>query len=118
MVFCNISPEDIILKEEIDAFAKAHPDRFKVTYVVDKAGADWKGPTGYLTVDLVKKYMPELGSEGNKVFVCAPPGTSHLSESQIVSDRIVLFLTIVLNRFLNSHDEACQWRQGTQIHSG
>ncbi|KAF8988329.1 NADH-cytochrome b5 reductase [Podila verticillata] len=72
-VFCNISPEDIILKDEIDAFAKAHPDRFKVTYVVDKAGADWKGPTGYLTLDLVKKHMPELGSEGNKVFVCAPP---------------------------------------------
>ncbi|KAG0341343.1 NADH-cytochrome b5 reductase [Podila humilis] len=72
-IFANVSPEDIILKKELDAFAKEHPDRFKVTYVVDKAGEDWKGPTGYVTLDMVKKYMPEIGSEGNKAFICAPP---------------------------------------------
>ncbi|KAF9419553.1 NADH-cytochrome b5 reductase [Podila epigama] len=77
-IFSNVSPEDIIMKEELDAFAKQHPDRLKITYVVDKAGADWKGPTGYVTLDMVKKYMPEIGTSGNKAFICGPPGMMKL----------------------------------------
>ncbi|KAI1303944.1 NADH-cytochrome b5 reductase [Mortierella claussenii] len=73
LIFANVSPDDIILKDEIDAFAKAHPDRFKVTYVVDKASDAWKGPTGYVTTELIKKYNPEIGQGNTKVFVCGPP---------------------------------------------
>ncbi|KAF9576254.1 NADH-cytochrome b5 reductase [Mortierella alpina] len=73
LIFANVTPEDIILKDEIDGFAKAHPDRFKVTYVVDKPVDGWKGPTGYITADLIKKHVPEIGSGNSKVFVCGPP---------------------------------------------
>ncbi|KAF9918577.1 NADH-cytochrome b5 reductase [Lobosporangium transversale] len=73
LIFANVTPEDIILKDEIDAFAKAHPDRFKVTYVVDKPVEGWTGPTGYVTAELIKKYNPEIGQGNTKVFVCGPP---------------------------------------------
>ncbi|KAF9997957.1 NADH-cytochrome b5 reductase [Entomortierella chlamydospora] len=73
LIFANVTPEDIILKDEIDAYAKAHPDRFKVTYVVDKPVDGWKGPTGYVTAELIKKYNPEIGTGNTKVFVCGPP---------------------------------------------
>ncbi|KAF9175153.1 NADH-cytochrome b5 reductase [Mortierella sp. AD011] len=73
LIFANVTPEDIILKDEIDAYAKAHPDRFKVTYVVDKPVDGWNGPTGYVTAELIKKYNPEIKTGNTKVFVCGPP---------------------------------------------
>ncbi|KAF9152189.1 NADH-cytochrome b5 reductase [Linnemannia schmuckeri] len=73
LIFGNVTPEDIILKDELDAYAKTYPDRFKVTYVVDKAVDGWKGPTGYITADLIKKYIPEVATGNTKVFVCGPP---------------------------------------------
>ncbi|KAG0314586.1 NADH-cytochrome b5 reductase [Dissophora globulifera] len=72
LLFANVTPEDIILKDELDGYAKAHPDRFKVTYVVDKPPAGWKGPTGYINADMIKKVFPEIGKGNNKVFVCGP----------------------------------------------
>ncbi|KAG0201208.1 NADH-cytochrome b5 reductase [Mortierella sp. GBA30] len=73
LIFGNVTPEDIILKDEIDGYAKTHPDRFKVTYLVDKPAEGWKGPTGYVTADLIKKTVPDIGSGNSKVFVCGPP---------------------------------------------
>lgn len=73
LIFANVTPEDIILKDELDAYSKAHPDRFKVTYVVDKAVDGWKGPTGYVNAELIKKHIPEVTTGNTKVFVCGPP---------------------------------------------
>jgi cytochrome-b5 reductase len=36
LLFANVSEGDILLKDKIDAMAAAHPDKFKVHYVVDK----------------------------------------------------------------------------------
>lgn len=36
LLFANVSEGDILLKDKIDAMAAAHPDRFRVHYVVDK----------------------------------------------------------------------------------
>jgi NAD(P)H-flavin reductase len=36
LLFANVSEANILLKDKIDAMAAAHPDRFKVYYVVDK----------------------------------------------------------------------------------
>ncbi|KAG0252729.1 NADH-cytochrome b5 reductase [Mortierella polycephala] len=73
LIFGNITPEDIILKDEIDAYARDYPDRLKVTYVVDKPVEGWTGPTGYITADLIKKHIPDIGAGNHKVFVCGPP---------------------------------------------
>ncbi|KAG0230508.1 NADH-cytochrome b5 reductase [Actinomortierella wolfii] len=74
LIFANVTPDDIIMKDEIDALAKAHPDRFKVTYVVDKAADGWKGPTGFVTKELIKEHMPDYEKGNSKVMVCGPPG--------------------------------------------
>jgi cytochrome-b5 reductase len=36
LLFANVSEGDILLKDKIDAMAAAHPDRFRVHYLVDK----------------------------------------------------------------------------------
>ncbi|KAF9362545.1 NADH-cytochrome b5 reductase [Mortierella sp. NVP85] len=73
LIYANVSPQDIILKDELDAYAKAHPDQFKITYVVDKPAEGWNGPTGYVTAELIKKSIPDIGKGNTKVFVCGPP---------------------------------------------
>ncbi|OCB86190.1 cysteine proteinase [Sanghuangporus baumii] len=75
LLFSNVSEKDILLREEFDELAKKFPDKFKVVYYVDKGEKDWKGETGYISKEGVKKHVP--GPEkGNKVkiFVCGPPG--------------------------------------------
>eukprot|EP00879_Flechtneria_rotunda_P003837 GHRR01004077.1.p1 GENE.GHRR01004077.1~~GHRR01004077.1.p1 ORF type:complete len:244 (+),score=98.61 GHRR01004077.1:156-887(+) len=36
LIFANVSEDDIMLRDKIDAVAAKHPNRFKVYYVVDK----------------------------------------------------------------------------------
>ena len=47
LVFGNVSEADILLKQAIDERVKAHPERFRVHYVVDKAtSSNWAGGVG------------------------------------------------------------------------
>lgn len=60
-----------MLREEWDALAKSHPDRLKVVYALDKPPANWKGETGYISSELVKKHAAAADKgEKVKVFVC------------------------------------------------
>ncbi|OMH85321.1 NADH-cytochrome b5 reductase-like protein [Zancudomyces culisetae] len=75
LLFANVSEKDILLKSHLDALASAHPDRFKVQYVIDKPAPGWKGETGYVTADMAQKYMPDVSmGDDCVVFVCGPPG--------------------------------------------
>ena len=78
LIFGNLSESDILLKGEIDARAKAHPDKFKVHYVVDKASSKWfwqsawTGGVGYVTKEMLAEKMPPP-SDKSMVYVCGPP---------------------------------------------
>jgi len=71
LLFCNQTPDDIILKDRMEALAAKYP-RFKVHYCVDKAISEWSGFTGYVTPDMVKSIMP-APADGNMIMVCGPP---------------------------------------------
>ncbi|TFY74763.1 hypothetical protein EWM64_g9250 [Hericium alpestre] len=75
LIFANIAPADILLKEEFDEWKKKYPNNFDVVYTVDKPTPDWKGPSGYINAELIKKEIasPEL-KEKTKIFICGPPG--------------------------------------------
>ncbi|KAJ2708584.1 hypothetical protein H4R19_004680, partial [Coemansia spiralis] len=73
LVFANKSEDDIILRSVLDDYARKHPDRFTVHYVIDKASsADWKGDVGYVTKELAQKYLPSPTKDGVLVGVCGP----------------------------------------------
>jgi len=72
LVFANRTEEDIILKDRLDELAKKHPN-FEVHYVLSSPKNAWKGHTGHITSDIVKKHIPGP-SEDVLVFVCGPPG--------------------------------------------
>ncbi|KAJ1838371.1 hypothetical protein LPJ70_005488, partial [Coemansia sp. RSA 2708] len=72
LVFANKSEDDIILRSTFDDLARKHPDQFRVFYVVDKATAGWQGEVGYITKDMVKKYMPAADRSDVLVAACGP----------------------------------------------
>mmetsp|Transcript_20200 Transcript_20200/g.42319 ORF Transcript_20200/g.42319 Transcript_20200/m.42319 type:complete len:307 (-) Transcript_20200:58-978(-) len=74
LIFCNRSPQDIFLKDHIDALAAKSGGRFKVHYCVNEASFTdfWNGLTGFVTSDMVKKYLPPPADD-SMVMVCGPP---------------------------------------------
>lgn len=80
LLFANLSESDILLKQELDALALRNKDRFKVHYTIDKKTTKyWNEDVGFITEDMIKKYMP-TPSANNQVLVCGPPGLmKHLS---------------------------------------
>ncbi|CAM9677327.1 unnamed protein product [Choristocarpus tenellus] len=73
LLFANQTPDDIMLKSEIDSLAAAHSN-LTVVYKVDKdVSGTWEGPVGHVNADDVKSHMPAPGPEGI-VMVCGPPG--------------------------------------------
>lgn len=73
LLFANRSESKILLRGMLDAFAVQFADRFKVHYTVDKAEdpEKWKGFTGHITLDMVRKTMPPP-AEDVKMLVCGP----------------------------------------------
>jgi len=76
LLYGNLSPKDIMLKSELDAFAAAHPDRFQVHYIVgtspDDASAKdggWTGETGWIDEEKVRRlaFPPD---QSTVVWVC------------------------------------------------
>lgn len=72
LLFANVTEEDIILRDEIDALVHLYPEQLKVTYCLDKPSEKWDGCSGYITKDMIQKYMP-VPDENNLICVCGPP---------------------------------------------
>ncbi|KAK3995945.1 NADH-cytochrome b5 reductase 1 [Cladorrhinum sp. PSN332] len=71
LIFANVTKEDILLKEDLDALA-AEDKGFRVHYVLDKPPADWEGGVGYVTADMINKWLPKAADDV-KVLLCGPP---------------------------------------------
>ena len=77
LVYANRTPEDIILKTELDTLERTHP-RFNVYHTVSEAGPVWEGGLGFVNESVLKAYLPKPGD--GKVLVCGPPGLmKHIS---------------------------------------
>ena len=71
LVFANVTELDILLKEDIDQIAEKYP-YFQVHYVLNEAPEDWEGSTGFVTEDIIRKYLP-APSPDTKILICGPP---------------------------------------------
>lgn len=67
------TPEDVLLKNEIDELVAKKPEQLSVTYFAAKAGDDWKGEKGFITKDFLEKNLFKSSDDNVKVFVCGPP---------------------------------------------
>jgi cytochrome-b5 reductase len=75
LIFANVTPSDILLREEFDELKAKYPKTFNVVYTVDKPEGDWKGAVGYVNKTLVQQHIPPASlGEKIKVMICGPPG--------------------------------------------
>jgi ferredoxin-NADP reductase len=64
------TPRDIIFREELEYLQRRHPNLRVVITVSRPEGADWKGPTGRITKELISQSVPDLASR--YVHICGP----------------------------------------------
>jgi cytochrome-b5 reductase len=53
LIFANVNPEDILLKEDLDALAR-QDDGFRVYYVLNNPPEGWNGGVGFVTAEMIK----------------------------------------------------------------
>ena len=64
------TPRDIIFREELDYLQRRHPNLRVIVSVAQHEEADWKGPTGRITKELIAQSVPDLTSR--YVHLCGP----------------------------------------------
>lgn len=78
LLYANVSPDDILLKQKLDRLAASHPN-LKIFYTVDSPSKNWGGGTGFISKDMVVKGLP-APSNDSLILVCGPPGLmNHIS---------------------------------------
>lgn len=71
LLYANNSEQDILLKEELENFAKQNP-RFKFQHVLARPSDSWKGLKGFINEDMIKEHLAPA-TDKNKVLLCGPP---------------------------------------------
>jgi cytochrome-b5 reductase len=71
LIFANVNPEDILLKDDLDALAAKDP-KFNVHYVLNNPPDNWTGGTGFVTADMIKEKLP-APADDIKILICGPP---------------------------------------------
>jgi len=71
LIFGNVSIDDILLRDELDAIVADHPN-FIVYYTLDKAPEEWTQGRGYVTREMIAANLPPP-SDDVVVLNCGPP---------------------------------------------
>lgn len=72
LIFANVNPDDILLREDIDEVARSDPN-FTVYYVLNNPPTSgWTGGVGFVTPDMIKERLPAPGPD-MKLLMCGPP---------------------------------------------
>jgi cytochrome-b5 reductase len=58
LIFANVNPDDILLKDDLDQLAK-EDDKFSVYYVLNNPPEKWDGGVGFVTPDIIKVNLPD-----------------------------------------------------------
>ncbi|KNC84558.1 hypothetical protein SARC_03231 [Sphaeroforma arctica JP610] len=72
LLFANKTEDDILLRSELEAFAKDHPESFKLWFTIDEAKDEWKYDTGFITQEMMEKHLP-APSDDTLLMICGPP---------------------------------------------
>ncbi|EHK25124.1 uncharacterized protein TRIVIDRAFT_144462 [Trichoderma virens Gv29-8] len=85
LIYANRTEQDILLREELDIFARRYPKFFKVYYVLESHSSEWKFGSGFVTKDMMAEILPSPSEEGSKVMICGPPGMVAAAKKSLVS---------------------------------
>ncbi|KAH7072224.1 nitrate reductase [Paraphoma chrysanthemicola] len=64
--------EDILCREDLDAFAKENEEKCKLLYTLTQGPDDWRGLRGRIGPPLLQEHCPKSEAGENLVLVCGP----------------------------------------------
>ncbi|PWA03442.1 hypothetical protein BB558_000384 [Smittium angustum] len=99
LLFANVTENDILLKDELDRIREEHPEQLEIHYVLDNPPKGWTGETGYISEEMIKKYMPspEMGDDCI-VYVSGPRGMNELVKGKKIVEKGELVLGGILKK--------------------
>ncbi|KAJ3539612.1 hypothetical protein NM208_g5420 [Fusarium decemcellulare] len=71
LIFANVNSEDILLKEKLEALAKDDAG-IRIHYVLNNPPAAWTGGVGFVTAEMITKWLPKPENDV-KILLCGPP---------------------------------------------
>ncbi|XP_056016450.1 cytochrome b5 reductase 4-like isoform X3 [Ostrea edulis] len=78
LVFFNKTEGDILWYDQLQSLTKKS-DRYSVDYVLSEAADSWSGRKGRITLDLMRKSLPQLGENSNTLIcACGPTPFTNL----------------------------------------
>ncbi|KAJ4821792.1 NADH-cytochrome b5 reductase [Turnera subulata] len=83
LVYANTTFEDILLKEELDGFARKFPNRFQVYYVLSKPPESWNGGVGHVSKEIIQNHCPAPASD-IQILRCGPPGMNKAVAAHLI----------------------------------
>lgn len=75
ILYANQTEDDILLRSELEQYAKEYPTRFKIHYTLDRPPeTGWKYSTGFINKEMLEKCMPKAASDNSaQILMCGPP---------------------------------------------
>jgi len=72
LIYANVTESDILLKSELDGYASSN-ENIKIYYSLDRPSepTKWTGCTGFVTSEMIQKYLPSSWSDG-LILMCGP----------------------------------------------
>ncbi|KAJ5151754.1 Cytochrome b5 [Penicillium capsulatum] len=83
LVYANRSESDILLRHELETFARRYPRNFKLWYMLDTAPADWPYGCGYVDRTILREHLPGPAPD-TKILLCGPPGMATATKKNLV----------------------------------
>ncbi|KAK2774714.1 hypothetical protein FQN53_003521 [Emmonsiellopsis sp. PD_33] len=83
LIYANRTEEDIILRNELETFAKKYPKNFKLWYMLDHPPQKWAYGKGYVTPAVMSAKLPECAPD-TKIMLCGPPGMINASKKALI----------------------------------
>ncbi|PSR85579.1 hypothetical protein BD289DRAFT_482687 [Coniella lustricola] len=85
LIYANRTEEDILLRQELESFARRYPMNLKIHYLLDSPPENWAYGTGFVTKDVMAQRFPEPSCVGgSKVLLCGPPGMVNAAKKALV----------------------------------
>jgi ferredoxin-NADP reductase len=70
LLYGNRTESDIAFRKDLEAMA-AQNKNLKVVFTLNEADSGWKGATGFITTDMIKKEIPDY--KDTMFYTCGPP---------------------------------------------
>lgn len=72
LLYANVTENDILLRAQLEDFAKEHPTRFTIHHVLNQPPQEWNFSTGFVTPEIIDTHLPKH-SDDTKLLLCGPP---------------------------------------------